>query len=106
MHGNGDAGLTCPFLPLPTVLVDERFRVVRSEPRNRFGGFVALIADLGDRAQARSLWTSKQAIHDFTLDQITEERNVFGSIKQIQKTATRLQQINCSLPDGDAPSVG
>jgi len=66
---------------------------------------MTLVAECGDGAETRPLRPPKQAINNFTLNEAAEERNVFGSIQQIQEARTRLQQIDGGFPDRDAPSL-
>src|SRR5882762_767668 len=87
-------------------LYTQRFRVIGPEPSDRFRCSVTLIARRGDRAQPLSLRSSKQAIHDLTLDQIAKERYVLGSVKKVQKPTRGLQQIDGRFPNRDATSWG
>src|ERR1700719_3155984 len=87
-------------------LYTQRFRVIGPEPSDRFRCSVTLIAQRGDRAQPFSMRSSKQAIHDLTLDQIAKERYVLRSVKKVQKPTKGLQQIGGRFPNRDATSWG
>src|SRR6266480_1154585 len=69
----------------------QRFGVVGSEPSDRSCSSVAQIASRCDGAESLSLRSSEDAVDDFTLDQVAEERYVLRSLEQLDEPGAGAQ---------------
>src|SRR6267154_1037986 len=70
----------------------QRLGKVGSQPRNSSCCSLTQIATRRDGAQPFRLRRLKDAVHDFTLNQVAEERNVLRRLKKLKQPATCAQQ--------------
>ena len=83
----------------------QRFGVVGSEPSDRSCSSVAQIASRCDGAESLSLRSSEDAVDDFTLDQVAEERYVLRSLEQLDEPGAGAQQSGRGLANSQSPPL-
>src|SRR5215472_14140218 len=80
----------------------QRARVICAQPRNGFGGSLAQVSGRGDGAKALALRSLQDPVNELALDQVFEEWNVSGSVKQLDEAQTRAQEPRGCAAYGEA----
>ena len=84
----------------------ERLVVVGAEPGDDAGGAVALLAECGDGAEVHALRAAEQAINNFVLDEMAEERDVLRCVEEIDEARAGAEELRRGDADGHAARVG